>query len=204
MVVLVLDPRWPTMVPVEVCNQIRGPVSYTDEVPAAARVLTPGTGGPPWLVTTETSIATSANDAIATATQIIRVPSLDDPVYQAVSVMQAARTRGQWEQAMTHASLVPYLLEESAELAEAIEQGAGDEALKKELADVLLQVLFHAEIASERGAFEFGEVAQAFVEKLKLRAPYLFDGSTGVVDVETQDRLWAQGKAHEMRRGAVD
>lgn len=197
MVVLVLDPRWPNMVPVEVLNQIHGPVSYTDEVPAAARVLEAGTGGEPWLVTTDTASTTDT-------AKIIRVPSLDDPVYQAVSVMHAARSRGEWEQAMTHTSLVPYLLEESAEVAEAIEQGAGDEALKKELADVLLQVLFHAEIASERGAFGFGEVAGAFVEKLKRRAPYLFDGSTGPVDVKTQDRLWAEGKAREMGRGAVD
>lgn len=190
------------MVPVEVLSQIRGPVSYTDEVPAAARVLEAGTGGEPWLVTTD--FASTTDTASTTNAKIIRVPSLDDPVYQAVSVMHAARARGEWEQAMTHTSLVPYLLEESAEVAEAIEQGAGDEALKKELADVLLQVLFHAEIASERGAFGFGEVAGAFVEKLKRRAPYLFDGSTGPVDVKTQDRLWAEGKAREMGRGAVD
>ena len=69
--------------------------------------------------------------------------------------------------------------------------------MKHELADVLLQVLFHAEIADERGAFDFGDVAAAFVAKMRSRAPYLFDGSTGLVDQATQDRLWAEGKARE-------
>ena len=95
MVVLVLDPRWPNMVPVEVLNQIHGPVSYTDEVPAAARVLEAGTGGEPWLVTTDTASTTDT-------AKIIRVPSLDDPVYQAVSVMHAARSRGEWELSLIH------------------------------------------------------------------------------------------------------
>lgn len=194
MVVLVLDPRWPDMIPAQIINQIRGPVTYTEDVPAHARSLprtdTTDTTAEPWLVTTDESAAPA--DA-----EIIRVPSLDDPVFQATRVMHAARTRGEWEQAMTHTSLLPYLREEAAELAEAIEQEASEEELLTELSDVLLQVLFHSEIASERGAFSFPDVAGAFVAKMRSRAPYIFDGSTGPVDIETQDRLWAEGKARE-------
>lgn len=179
------------MVPVDIAARIRGPVTFTEEVPREVRALFADTQpGEPWCITTDPEHARGA-------AEVIRVPSLDDPVHQAVTVMHAARTRGEWERSMTHESLLPYLREETAELAEAIEQGAGEGELKKELSDVLLQVLFHAEIAAERGAFDFGEVAGAFVDKLKARAPYLFDGSTGLVDAATQDRLWAEGKARE-------
>ena len=188
-----LDPRWPEMVPLPVLQRVAGPVRYTDEVPAHARLLSDATGGEPWLVTTdEASLAGLDN-----VTEVIRVPSLDDPVHQAVEVMHAARTRGEWEQSMTHELLLPYLREETVELAEAIEEGANEQELKKELSDVLLQVLFHAEIARERGAFSFADVAEAFVAKMRSRAPYLFDGSTGSIDKQTQDRLWAEGKARE-------
>lgn len=119
---------------------------------------------------------------------------------EAIRVMHAARTRGEWERSMTHEKLLPFLAEEAAEVAEAVTMDAPDVELKKELSDLLLQVLFHAEIASERGAFDFDDVAAAFVSKMRSRAPYLFDGSVGPVDTATQDRLWAEGKARE--RGA--
>ena len=84
------------------------------------------------------------------------------------------------------------------EFAAAVEEGASESELCTELGDVLLQVLFHAEIAARRGAFDFGDVATSFVRKMRSRAPYLFDGSTGVVSVERQDTLWARGKASEV------
>lgn len=118
-------------------------------------------------------------------------------IQEAIRVMHEARTRGEWEQQMTHESLIPFLEEETQEVIEAIRTNAPDEELKKELADLLLQVLFHAEIAAERGAFDFEDVAGAFVEKMRSRAPYLFDGSDGPVDKATQDRLWAEGKKRE-------
>ena len=111
--------------------------------------------------------------------------------------MRAARSRGEWEMAQTHETLITYLEQETNELIEAIRNQHPDEALKKELSDLLLQILFHAEIASRRGAFAFPDVAQAFVDKMKNRAPYLFDGSTGTVPVDKQDRLWAEGKRKE-------
>ena len=184
------------MVPLDVSRQIRGPVEFTDDVPADVRALFADVpAGDPWFITTDPDAARA--HATSTDADILKVPSLEDPVFQAVQVMHAARTRGEWERSMTHTSLIPFLKEETQELAEAIEQHASDQHLKKELSDVLLQVLFHAEIAQERGAFDFGDVAQAFVQKMQSRAPYLFDGSTGLVDVATQDRLWAEGKARE-------
>lgn len=184
---LVLDSRWPDMVPAHIARRIKGAVEYTPEVPEHARAW-PHEEGAAWVLTTLDRPG-------------IRVPSLDDPVHQARTVMRAARARGEWERSMTHASLVPYLQEESIELIDAIENPTSDTELKKELSDVLLQVLFHSEIAAERGAFDFGDVAAAFVDKMHSRAPYFFDGSTGPVDKATQDRLWAEGKAREQREG---
>ncbi|WP_421629381.1 MazG nucleotide pyrophosphohydrolase domain-containing protein [Corynebacterium pseudogenitalium] len=196
MTILVLDPRWPDMLPVSVAQRIRGPVEFTMEVPVSVRWdLADAPDGPsPWLLTTNEEDEV-VRDRIAKGEHVERVPSLEDPVHQAVSVMHVARTRGQWERSMTHETLLPYLHEETEELAAAITDNEGDEALRKELSDVLLQVLFHAEIAAERGAFGFAGVAQGFVDKMKARSPYLFDGSSGPVDAETQDRLWQEAKA---------
>lgn len=171
------------MVPVTIARLIDGPVEYTPEVPDTARPW-PHEAGAEWIVTTQDRDG-------------IRVPSLADPVYQATRTMHAARTRGEWEQSMTHETLVPYLIEETGELAEEITNPTSEAHLQKELSDVLLQVLFHAEIASERGAFTFADVAQAFVDKMKSRAPYLFDGSTHPITTAEQERLWAEGKARE-------
>ena len=193
MTVLVLDPRWPDMVPLDIAGRIRGPVEFTPEVPISVRwALADVPEGRPWTVTTEVPAGTD---------DVILVPSLGDPVWQAVHTMAQARRRGEWEQEMTHESLLPFLAEESAELAEAIRSRAPEGELKRELSDVLLQVLFHAQIAEERGAFNFADVAQAFVDKMRSRSPYLFDGSTGLVDKATQDRLWAEGKARERNVG---
>ena len=173
------------------------------EVPVSVRWdLADAPDGPsPWLLTTNEEDEV-VRERVAKGEHVERVPSLEDPVHQAVSVMHAARTRGQWERSMTHETLLPYLHEETEELAAAIvdlreeyEEEKQHEALRKELSDVLLQVLFHAEIAAERGAFGFAEVAQGFVDKMKARSPYLFDGSSGPIDAETQDRLWQEAKA---------
>ena len=191
MTVLVLDPRWPDMLPLGV--EITGTVAFTSEVPISVRwTLEAGQGSGNWLLTTDQSDPEAAR-RIADGEEVIEVPSLADPVFNARETMRVARRRGEWEAAMTHESLLPYLREEVDEFAAAV--GAADpEELKGELSDILLQVLFHAEIAP---GFDFGDVAQAFVDKMRSRAPYLFDGSTGIVALEEQDRLWAEGKARE-------
>lgn len=118
--------------------------------------------------------------------------------------MHESRRRGEWEAAQTHRSLLPYLREEAEEFAEAVLDGSSDADLVAELGDLLLQVLFHAELAAERGAFDFDDVARSFIVKLRSRAPYLFDGSAGPVDSHTQDRLWEEGKRREARLGSDD
>lgn len=195
--VLLLDPRWPTLIPLHLAGRISGEVAFTPEVPVDVRWALDTAGGEHrWLISTDPEdpeVLRWQREGAETE----RVDSLADPVYQATRTMHAARRRGEWEQEMTHQSLLPYLREEAEEVADAIEGGLPSDALKSELADLLLQILFHAEIASEGGAFDFAGVADAFVQKMRRRAPYLFDGSTGLVDKATQDRLWAEGKAQE-------
>ncbi len=81
--------------------------------------------------------------------------------------------------ALTHASLVEYLLEEAYEVAETIEAGHPDAELRGELGDVLLQVVLHARLAEERGAFTFDDVARGLSAKMIRRNPHVFrpDGS---------------------------
>ncbi|QDY91607.1 nucleotide pyrophosphohydrolase [Arthrobacter sp. UKPF54-2] len=81
--------------------------------------------------------------------------------------------------ALSHESLVEYLLEEAHEVAETIEAGGGDAELQAELGDVLLQVVLHARLAEERGAFAFDDVARGLREKMIRRNPHVFrpDGS---------------------------
>ncbi|WP_043436257.1 MazG nucleotide pyrophosphohydrolase domain-containing protein [Arthrobacter sp. I3] len=81
--------------------------------------------------------------------------------------------------ALTHESLVEYLLEEAYEVAETIETGAGDAELQSELGDVLLQVVLHARLAEERGAFDLDDVARVLKAKMIRRNPHVFrpDGS---------------------------
>jgi MazG family protein len=95
--------------------------------------------------------------------------SLDD----ALALMRDLRARCEWDAAQTHESLRPYLLEEAYEADDAIRAG-DDRQLRDELGDVLLQVLFHAVIAEERGAFAARDVATALITKMKGRHPHLY------------------------------
>lgn len=127
-------------------------------------------------------------------------PIRGDSLVRAQWVMARALEIGEWERSMTHQSLIPYLREEVAEFAEAVEQweaaGSEDELLA-ELSDVLLQVLFHAELARRRGAFDLSDVAAAFEGKMRSRAPYLFDDGEDIVPEAEQVRLWQEGKERE-------
>ncbi|HET8880042.1 MAG TPA: MazG nucleotide pyrophosphohydrolase domain-containing protein, partial [Arthrobacter sp.] len=76
--------------------------------------------------------------------------------------------------ALSHESLIEYLLEEAYEVAETIESGGGDAELRAELGDVLLQVVLHARLAEERGAFGFDDVARGLREKMIRRNPHVF------------------------------
>ena len=96
-------------------------------------------------------------------------PSLEDTL----SLMRDLRASCEWDAAQTHESLRPYLIEEAYEVDDAIR--AGDDAkLREELGDLLLQVLFHAVVAEERGAFTMDDVADGFITKMKGRHPHLY------------------------------
>lgn len=100
-----------------------------------------------------------------------------------------------WDRKQTHRSLVPYLLEEAAEAADAILSG-DREATVEELGDVLLQVAFHAVIAEEEGSWRYDDVEEAIVTKLIHRHPHVF----GEAQVESADEVlanWEQLKAAE-------
>ena len=149
---------------------------------------------------TDPRLTEPTKTAAETTTRIFRAPSRDDPTWQAQNIMRRALTVGEWEREQTHETLLPYLREETTELAEAITTQADDAELMAELGDVLLQVLFHAEIAARRGAFDFDDVAGSFIGKMRRRSPYLFDGTTSVVPQSEQKRLWELGKHVEGRR----
>jgi MazG family protein len=99
--------------------------------------------------------------------------TLDD----ALAIMRDLRARDAWDKAQTHESLRPYLNEEAHELDDALRSG-DDHAMRSELGDVLLQVLFHAIIAEERGAFDVNDVAGSLVEKMTKRHPWLYGNAT--------------------------
>lgn len=117
--------------------------------------------------------------------------SLDD----ALAIMRDLRARCEWDRVQTHASLRPYLIEEAHEVDDAIAQG-NDDILRDELGDLFLQVLFHAVVAEERGAFSMADVAGALVSKMRARHPHLYgDG---------ERRSWEAMKAEKTRRSSLE
>ena len=202
MTVLLLDDRWPSLIPLEAHGRLGGPVEFTEEVPVRVRWNFQdlvAAQGPGVLVSTNEADP-RVRSRVRAGEPLIVAESRREPVHQAVRAMTRACSMGEWEAAQTHRSLLPYLAEEAQEFADQVvawEQDGDERALLGELGDVLLQVLFHAEIAARRGAFDFQAVAESFVDKLRSRSPYLFDGSAGVVPAQEQERLWAKGKARE-------
>ena len=123
----------------------------------------------------------------------------DSTFSELVAIM--ARLRGPggcpWDRQQTHATLRPYLLEEAYEALEAID-AEDDAELCKELGDVLLQVVFHAQIAAEEGRFDIEAVGQAIVDKLIRRHPHVFDDASADGADEVL-RRWEQIKKQERR-----
>src|SRR6056297_343651 len=101
-----------------------------------------------------------------------------------------------WDIQQTFASIAPYTIEEAYEVADAIERNALDE-LKDELGDLLLQVVFHAQIASDKGLFAFNEVADAISDKMVARHPHVFGAESRDKTAEQQTRDWETVKAAE-------
>jgi tetrapyrrole methylase family protein/MazG family protein len=100
-----------------------------------------------------------------------------------------------WDREQTHSSLIKYLIEESYEVVDAIEVGNDDE-LKQELGDLLLQVLFHSEIAEEEGRFAIQDVIEAITAKMVHRHPHVFADSEADTSAEVL-RRWEALKREE-------
>ena len=259
MTIIVLDPRFPTAIPLEAASLLTGEVSYTEEVPIRVRWAIADAGGhsvsdAEILVTTDVDnddvqdriaagerifdvgLAEAPSPAAAVPSAAPAAPAQDTDegtarvaadsrddgpaaapsahaasatapaaaggelgerfprVAEAIDVMSAARRTGEWEAGQTHASLLPYLIEEAFEFIDAVNEG-GD--VRGELSDLLLQVLFQAEVAED---FDIDDVAGAFVDKMRLRKPYLFDGSRDLgegaelMPLAEQEEAWTAGR----------
>jgi ATP diphosphatase len=106
-----------------------------------------------------------------------------------------------WDAAQDFSTIAPYTIEEAYEVADAIQHGRMDE-LRDELGDLLFQVVFHAQMASEDKAFDFDDVVQAVCDKMVRRHPHVFDDAQ-VGDAEAQTVAWEHTKAKEREaRGA--
>jgi tetrapyrrole methylase family protein/MazG family protein len=138
------------------------------------------------------------------------VPVLGQPfapeLVRLEELVRALRERCPWDREQTHQSLTRYLLEESYEVLEAIEElgpdGAGYEHLEEELGDVLFQVVFHSALAAEQGQFALADVARRAHDKLVGRHPHVF----GNVVAETPDAVmknWEQIKKKEKGQAGI-
>ena len=124
---------------------------------------------------------------------------VDDPLRAAAETMREVRARCVWSQRITHQDLVPYLIEESHEVIDAVETGTRDD-LREELGDLLWQVLFHAAIAAQdpEDPFDIDDVARTLTEKMVRRHPHVFAGEVA----ETPEQVlvhWNAAKAAEKR-----
>jgi nucleoside triphosphate diphosphatase len=123
-------------------------------------------------------------------------PSRD--IARLLEIMAALRTPGSgcpWDLQQTFQTIAPYTLEEAYEVADAIARGDLDD-LKDELGDLLLQVVYHARIAEEQGAFDFGDVVETVTRKMIRRHPHVFADAEGRT-AEAVEGLWERIKAQE-------
>lgn len=106
-----------------------------------------------------------------------------------------------WDQKQTFATIAPFTIEEAYEVADAIERGDPVQ-IRDELGDLLFQVVFHAQMAQERGWFDFAQVAGAIHEKLVRRHPHVFGDVRAAGDAELS-RNWEEMKARERAEAAA-
>ncbi len=124
-------------------------------------------------------------------------------VARLLRIMHRLRKECPWDAKQTHESLKPYLLEEAYEVLESIDHKNSD-ALAKELGDLLLQIVFHSEIANENDQFRFSEVADHIADKLVSRHPHVFEDSEANDAAEVQNN-WEHNKfQNEQRESLLD
>jgi XTP/dITP diphosphohydrolase len=213
MTVVLVDPRRPSLVPVEAVGLLAGDVQYTEEMPIRVPWSLPASrpcfsGAPdddpaPVLLSSDPDHPL-VKARLAAGAKLIAAPAPQpgERLLDAVAQMDRLRTSGPWESEQTHDSLRRYLLEETYELFDAVHNGNADE-VREELGDVLLQVLFHARIAEDapEGAFTIDDVADALVRKLANRVPAVLAGES--ISLEDQLAQWEERKALEKSRASV-
>ncbi|SEQ19035.1 XTP/dITP diphosphohydrolase [Lentzea xinjiangensis] len=178
---------------------------YAGEGVAAESWAAFGVDGPaPAVVEDGAVVITTAPDAYPDARVITTPEPMGAALLDAAAVMHRLRSPGgcPWDAEQDHESLRQYLVEETFELLEAIEDG-DRAAMREELGDVLLQVLFHARVAAEDAddPFDVDEVATGLVAKLVGRHPHVFEGHDPAVhDATSQEHRWEELKQAEKRR----
>lgn len=136
-----------------------------------------------------------AADPAATAALTEALTEALSELIQVVAQLRNPQGGCPWDLEQTHASLVPYVLEEAHEVADAIRHG-DDTHLKEELGDLLLQVVLHAQIAQEEGRFDLAQVATGISGKLIRRHPHVFAGAEAA-DSTAVKASWEAIKAAE-------
>ena len=124
--------------------------------------------------------------------------SIDHPISRLIEIMAHLRADDggcPWDREQTFATIAPYTIEEAYEVADAIERGDLND-LREELGDLLFQVIFHARMAQEAGAFDFADVARAISDKMVRRHPHVFGGE-GARTASEQTLAWEAIKAKE-------
>jgi nucleoside triphosphate diphosphatase len=206
--VVLVDPRRPSLVPVEAIELLTGEVQYTEEMPVAvpwtlptARPAHTGEDAPVLLSSDPDHPSVTAR--LAAGERLISVPDQQpgERLVDAVAMMDKLRTAGPWESEQTHDSLRRFLLEETYEVFDAVRSGDAD-ALREELGDVLLQVLFHARIAEDapQHPFSIDDVADTLLRKLGNRVPGVLAGEE--ISLDEQLAQWEERKALEKKAKA--
>jgi XTP/dITP diphosphohydrolase len=208
MTVVLVDPRRPSLVPVEAIDLLTGDVQYTEEMPVkvpwslpASRPAYDGEDAPVLLSSDRDHPAVKAR--LAAGDKLIAAPDAapGERLVDAVAMMDKLRTSGPWEGEQTHDSLRRYLLEETYEVFDAVRGGNADE-LREELGDVLLQVLFHARIAEDapQHPFTIDDVADSLLRKLGNRVPAVLAGES--ISLDEQLAQWEERKKLEKSRNS--
>jgi MazG family protein len=125
-----------------------------------------------------------------------------DSMTRLVDLTRRLRKECPWDREQTHRSLGAHLIEESYEVVDAIDGGNPDR-LRDELGDLLLQVLFHANIGEEQGTFRLSDVADTLSAKLIARHPHIFGGTTVTGSDQVKDN-WEKLKMKEGRESVFD
>lgn len=119
-----------------------------------------------------------------------------------MAALRTPKTGCPWDLEQTFATIAPYTIEEAYEVADAIARNDLDD-LKEELGDLLLQVVFHARMAEEQGAFAFNDVAEAINTKMIRRHPHVFGERAGHMTPDEVKGLWGRIKAEEKAERAA-